>query len=121
MLEIIELINASDSENLAVQSADTFLLDAEVLYNPKLIKNLWQGLAESGFKISNPVIEANRLILPADKSIFGSGPEVDAFFSKYVPEKASLFKVSTGTGSYAFILGPSDIGKSMILAFGGPF
>ena len=121
MLEIIEMINAGDSENLAARSSDVILLDAEIIQNPKLIKNLWEGLAESSFRIADSVIVTNRLLLPTDKAAFGSGPEIDAFFAKYIPEKASLFRVETTSGEYAFILGPSDIGISMIIAFGGPY
>ena len=121
MFEVIELINAGDSENLAARSTDTFMLDSEILHNPKLIKNLWEGLAESSFKITNPVIFTNRRLLPTDRIFFGNNVEVDAFFERYVPEKASLFEIKTNSGKYIFILGPSDIGKSTIAAFGGPY
>lgn len=121
ILEIIELINTGDSENLFGRSSDIFLLDTEILYSPENVKSFWEGLAESGFKLQNPVIESYRLLLPTDRQLFGGGREIEIFFSKYIPEQASLFKIGTSSGTYIFILGPSDIGKSIITAWGGPY
>ena len=121
ILDIIALINEGDSESLTARSTDSFLFDSEILHNPKLIKNLWEGLAESGFRIADPVIETGRLLLPLDQNYFGTGAEIDAFFNKYIPEQSSLFKVRTPSGNYFFVLGPDDVGISTIAAFGGPY
>ncbi len=121
ILEIIGLINSGNHAELTELSSDSFLLDAEIMHSPAIIDSLWLGLSDSGFKMDNPVILESRPPQGSDKALFGSSPETEAFFSRYIPAQSMFFRIGTDSADYAIILGPVGNGTGRIIAFGGPF
>ena len=121
MMNVISLINSGSSERLTELSAESFLLDSEILHGSAIIGELWSGLAEAGFMMTDPVIIESRPVSAADKKLFDQNTEVDAFFSKYIPAQSVLFRIGTDEESYVIILGPSEKNPGRIIAFGGPY
>lgn len=120
-MEITELINEGNSSELTKLSAESFLLDTEILHSSSLIGELWTGLADAGFKLANPVIIENRALKSSDTGLFGNTKDVEVFFARYLPENAKLFRIGSDNAEIVLILGPSEKGKNNIIAFGGPF
>ncbi len=118
--DLIELINLGNYEELALHSSENFLLDAEILQSPILINDLWRGLADSGFRLSAAQIE-DRILNPEDRALFGKGPEIDAFFAKYLPGQPTLLKITASSSLFLFIIGPSADTGFTVYAFGGPY
>ena len=119
--EIAALINTGNSAGLVNLSADSFLLDSEILHGPTLTESFWNGLIEAGFTLTNPVVTENRPPQESDKSFFGDSVEVDAFFSRYIPPSSMLFRIASDDTAIVMILAPAEKGGDEIIAFGGPF
>lgn len=120
-VEIISLINSGNAAELTKLSADTFLLDDEILHGSTLTGSFWNGLADAGFNLDNPVVIESRPPDAGDKPLFGEDTEVDTFFSRYLQPQSMLFRIDSDDSEIVLILGPSQKGKSSIIAFGGPF
>ncbi|MDC7226652.1 MAG: hypothetical protein PQJ61_07795 [Spirochaetales bacterium] len=120
-LEVIYLINEGKVEQLTSMTAETFLLDAEILQGAGTAKLFWSGLAEAGFKLNNPVIIDKNQPSAAEKAVLGNSIEVDTFFTKYVTTDSMYFRIASDSGEIALIIGPDDTGELKITAFGGPF
>lgn len=120
-IAVIELLNSEKKAELTAISADSFLLDAEILHGSALTKALWSGLIDAGFKLDSPVIIERRLPASEDKELFGNSIEVETYFTKYVAADSMLFIIGSETAEIALILSPAEDGSSMISAFGGPF
>lgn len=118
---ITSLINEGNSVELSALSSESFLLDTEILHGRSLVSEFWNGLTQAGFKLENPVVIENRAPQAADSIFFGKGIDVEVFFTRYLPPQSTLFRIGSDDSEIVLILGPSEKGKSKILAFGGPF
>ena len=120
-LNVIGMINRGDSEQLAALSADSFLLDTEILHGSALTASFWNGLADSGFTLKNATISESRAPYQSDAAIFGENTGVKTFFTRYLPPDSTLFRVNSSDTEIVLILSPDENGDIMITAFGGPY
>lgn len=113
----IDLINSGDAELLTAQSQLPFLFDAEIIMLERDLQSLWKNLSEAHFKMESPEIEylgpAGRYSYPP----FADSMEVRTFFKKYLPEKASIVRITAENGEFFLLLGPKDKGAPTFIGY----
>ena len=83
-----------------------FLLDGEIIILEKDISMIWKNIRDSGFTFEKAFETESMPVGAGDYRYFADSMEVKTWFSKYLPEKASLVKIKAKNGLYYFILGP---------------
>ncbi|MDX9801871.1 MAG: hypothetical protein RBT69_11110 [Spirochaetia bacterium] len=104
--KIVDLVNSREDISLSELTYTPFLLDREIIIPEKDISMIWKNISESGFTFEEASEIGSIPIGAGDYSYFADTMEVRTWFSKYLPEKASLVKVDAKNGLYYFILGP---------------
>jgi hypothetical protein len=118
---ILDLINNGSNEQLTSMSSNPFLLDGEILHGASLSGSFWKELANAGFSLSDPEITGNEFLNSSDSNIFGDTADVKAFFNNYIPDYSLIIEINAEEGQIFMILSPSDTGKRVITAWGGPY
>ncbi len=105
--KVVDLINHPGEEYLEEITSNPFLLDGEIIVLDSDISMIWNNLNRSRFSFRNGVIRESLPLVAEDYSLFADTMEVKTFFSKYLPDDASLVKVEADNGLYYLILGSS--------------
>jgi len=104
--KIVDLVNSGGDASLSGLTSTPFLLDGEIIILEKDISMIWKNIRESGFTFGKAYETESMPVSAGDYRYFADSMEVKTWFSKYLPEKASLVKIEAGNGLYYFILGP---------------
>ena len=97
--KVVDLINHPGEEYLEEITSNPFLLDGEIIVLDSDISMIWNNLNRSRFSFRNGVIRESLPLVAEDYSLFADTMEVKTFFSKYLPDDASLVKVEAGQRS----------------------
>ncbi len=105
--KVVDLINHPGEEYLEEITSKPFLFDGEIIVLDKDISMIWHNLNRSRFGFRSGEIMDAVPIGADDYTLFADTMEVKTYFSKYLPEDASLVKVKSDSGLYYLILGSS--------------
>ncbi len=104
--KIVDLVNSGGDASLSGLTSTPFLLDGEIIILEKDISMIWKNIRDSGFTFEKAFETESMPVGAGDYGYFADSMEVKTWFSKYLPEKASLVKIEAKNGLYYFILGP---------------
>ena len=103
--KVVDLINHPGEEYLEEITSNPFLFDGELIVLDKDVSMIWNNLNRARFGFKNCIISESVPIAADDYAIFADTMEVKTFFSKYLPEDASLVKVESDNGLFYLLLG----------------
>jgi hypothetical protein len=92
-LKITDLMNEGKTDNLIKISRMPFLFETEILSSDKLMRTLWNGLKDAGYRIKNPVVSEIIEAGPDTWKIFADTWEAQIYYKKYAPGNAFIIRV----------------------------
>ena len=104
-LKITSLMNDGKTGDLIKISRMPFLFETEILSSDKLMRTLWDGLKDAGYKIKNPAVSKIVEAGPETWKVFADTWEVQVYYKKYAPKTAYLVYVKgDGDREIVFLL-----------------
>lgn len=119
VLEVLQFIETSQTENLVQHSGVPFLLDAEIVEAESDIAVFWHLLSERGYQFPSPHVDGITAVNEDSYLLFGDSMEVRVFFERYVPDDAAVAEVTAGNNRYRFLFANRVDGRgSLPLVYG---
>lgn len=84
------------------------------------VEALWTGLRASAFAIRNADVRSVEPLSARSYRLFSKSDEMRIFFERYVPPAALLARVTSGSGTFVFLIEDAGRGPAQLLGFGGP-
>ncbi len=118
--ELIAFVNAAEAEALLEQSGRPFLLDSEIIEPSNDIYVMWRNFIAAGWSLPGAQIMGIAAVTEHTYRSYGTGLEMQAFFSRRVPEGAAVVRVQTRQATWDLLLGGERDGMPLIYGIRGP-
>jgi len=119
--QVVDFLNAGQSQRLAAMSASPFLLDGEIVALPADVASFWDGIVKAGFRVEGAALDTGTPVGPGSAGRFADTMEVRSFFERYVKQGARVLEMQTSAGARTLLLVRSEWFAWRILGFKGPF
>ncbi len=103
VMDAVENLNSGNAAALVEGSALPFVFDGEILESDTQLKLLWNGLADAGFSIDNPMILQQRPVTAEDGDLFSQYWEIQTYFKNLITED-DIFVEVQGAGTSAYMI-----------------
>ena len=120
IMGLVDRINGDSLVRVMEVTSVPFVLDQEILSLEGDVETMWSNMREAGFFLLNAEIDE---IMPVQKGSyrrFGDTMDMRVFFEKYIPEDATLVRISSDNGNFLFLLGDKFWGVPRMYAMKGP-
>ncbi len=120
VLNVLIMLENGEGAKLIEHTHTPFLLDAEIIESDVDMQSFWTLLADRGFAFPAPQIISLTEVTAESAALFGDTMEVQAFFTRYVPEDAAIAEVETNGTRYRFIFAGKLNGLPRLYGWKGP-
>ncbi|MFO8063663.1 MAG: hypothetical protein ACQETQ_09720 [Spirochaetota bacterium] len=120
IMGLVDRLNGESLVRVMEVTSVPFVLDREILSLERDVETMWSNMREAGFFLLNAEIDE---IIPVHEDSyrrFGDTMDMRVFFEKYIPEDATLVRISSDNGDFLFLLGDKFWGVPRMYAMKGP-
>jgi hypothetical protein len=118
--ELVAFVNNAEAEALLEQSGRPFLLDSEIIEPSNDVYVMWRNMISAGWALPGAEIIGITPVSENTYSSYGSGLEMESYFSRRLPEGASIVRVQTRQAIWDLLLGGERDGMPLIYGIRGP-
>ena len=118
--ELIAFVNNAEAEALLEQSGRPFLLDSEIIEPSNDVYVMWRNMITAGWSLSAGQIMGVTPVTERTYSSYGTGLEMESYFSRRLPDGAAVVRVQTRQATWDLLLGGERDGMPLIYGIRGP-
>ncbi|TVQ25120.1 MAG: hypothetical protein EA383_09350 [Spirochaetaceae bacterium] len=118
--ELIAFVNAAEAEALLEQSGRPFLLDSEIIEPSNDVYVMWRNMIAAGWALPGGQIIGISPVNEHTYRSYGSGLEMESYFSRRLPEGSAVVRVQTRQATWDLLLGGQRDGMPLIYGIRGP-
>lgn len=120
IMGLVDRINGDSLVRVMEVTSVPFVLDREILSLERDVETMWSNMREAGFFLLNAEIDEIMPVQEGSYRRFGDTMDMRVFFEKYIPEDATLVRISSDNGDFLFLLGDKFWGVPRMYAMKGP-
>ncbi|MFP4509911.1 MAG: hypothetical protein ACOC4I_06595 [Spirochaetota bacterium] len=118
--ELVSFVNNAEAEALLEQSGRPFLLDSEIIEPSNDVYVMWRNMIAAGWALPGAQIIGITPVNGETYTSYGSGLEMESYFSRRVPEGSTVVRVQTRQAIWDLLLGGEREGMPLIYGIRGP-